>query len=127
MTEQQLVSYERFIDVVDLITFGNKGDWDEELFENIYSDFYKEVYNKDWVDISEQDYNYCSTILKKCYELVAEFFADMTKLGYDKTLEKYNPDDYSELSRFLEISIDDTENVLQKFLICLKHLMEKFK
>ena len=51
----------------------------------------------------------------------------MTKLGYDKTLEKYNPDDYSELSRFLEISIDDTENVLQKFLICLKHLMEKFK
>lgn len=127
MTEQQLISYSRFVDVVKLTTFGNTGDWDKELFEDIYSDFCKEVYSRNWVDISEEDYNYCSTILKKCFELVAGFFTDMTKLGYDKTLEKYNSEEFSDLSNFLEISIEDTNNVLQRFLIWLKHLMERFK
>ena len=127
MTEQQLVSYERFMDVIKLTTFGNTGSWDEELFEDIYSDFCKEVYNLNWVDISEEDYNYCSTILKKCFELVADFFTDMTKLGYDKALEKYNSEEFSDISNFLEINIEDTNNVLQRFLIWLKHLMERLK
>ena len=127
MTEQQLISYSRFVDVVKLTTFGNTGGWDEELFEDIYSDFCKEVYSRNWVDISEEDYNYCLGILKQSFQLAASFFFDMGKLGFDKALEKYNSDEYCEVSNFLEISIDDTENVLQKFLIWLKHLMERFK
>lgn len=127
MTEQQLISYDRFVDVIKLANFGSSGDWDKESFEDIYSDFCKEVYNKDWVDISEEDYNYCVEILKQSLQLVASFFSDIGELGFDKALEKYNSDEYSEVSNFLEISIDDTENTLQKFLIWLKHLMERFK
>lgn len=127
MTEQHLISYDRFVDVIKLANFGSPGDWDEESFEDIYSDFCKEVYNKDWVDILEEDYNYCVGILKQCFQLAASFFSDMGELGFDKALEKYNSDEYSEVSNFLEISIDDTENVLQKFLIWLKQLMERLK
>ena len=127
MTEQHLISYSRFVGVIKLANFGSSGDWDKESFEDIYSDFCKEVYNKDWVDISEEDYNYCVGILKQSLQLVASFFSDIGELGFDKALEKYNSDKYSKVSNFLEISIDDTENVLQKFLIWLKHLMERFK
>ena len=51
----------------------------------------------------------------------------MGELGFDKALEKYNSDEYSEVSNFLEINIDDTENVLQKFLVWLKQLVERLK
>ena len=77
MTEQQLVSYERFIDVVKLTTFDDKGDWNEELFEDIYSDFCKEVYNKDWVDISDGELTRMSCLTKdeiKSYELSPGLF-----------------------------------------------------
>lgn len=127
MDELRKDTYNKFIPCISIVGFGDIGEWDEEIFEEIWEEFSEEVYSLPWKTISGEESEVVQNGIKLSMKIMAQAITNLAEKGYDSindfdlTDEEYNMVNQMKVD---EMDINSTDNSILKFVIWCKQFMK---
>lgn len=127
MDELRKDTYDKFIPCISIVGFGDIGEWDEEIFEEIWEEFSEEVYSLPWKTISEEESEVVQNGIKLSMKIMAQAITNLAEKGYDSINDFDLTDEESNMLEQMkvdEMDINSTTNTILKFLIWCKQFMK---